>query len=335
MYSLRDQAAFAGHFVSNHLFDRPRLSVLMFYGTSACQSRCQTCYVWKKPVEHMSLELVRKALEAKCVTRRTRVGLEGGEFLLNPERDEILAHLRSTGLEFVLLSNGLLPERLAEAVERHEIPRVHISLDGPRETYERVRGLDGYDKVLRSIELIKDRTRVAVLYLINPWNDPADLQHVIEYCQREGVDLRVGVYHDMHFFDTTKDAKEMEFDLGSVDFEVFPDNRDFVRLFPDWRSGALRLPCLSIRQVLVIYPNGDVPICQTKNVVLGNLNERSLDEILGSAETIATQKRYRSCNDCWIGFHRKLELTLYRRLEFLPRPVLARLLGDYTLPPGR
>ena len=33
-----------------------RLSQLMIYSTTACQSRCKHCNIWQKPVEHLSLE---------------------------------------------------------------------------------------------------------------------------------------------------------------------------------------------------------------------------------------------------------------------------------------
>lgn len=336
MPELRHYAKFATDFVSNNVFDRPRLSVLMFYGTSACNSRCKTCNIWQKPVEHMSLEVVRRALAARCVSRRTRIGFEGGEFLLNPERDAILAHAAELGFDVLLLSNGLMPERLAETVTRHGIRRVHISLDGPRETYARVRGLDAYEKVVRSIELIRDRAEVAVLYLVNPWNGHADLRHVVSFCQHKGLDLRIGIYHDMEWFETDRDASEMDADLGSLDLGPFaPENQAYLELYEGWRNGEVRLPCFSIRQVMVVYPNGDVPLCQSKHQILGSLKQQSLDEILGAQQTIELQRSQRGCNQCWIGFHRKLEVMLYRKLEFLPVPLLRRLLGDYALPPRR
>ena len=31
-----------------------------------------------------------------------------------------------------------------------------------------------------------------------------------------------------------------------------------------FRNGELKLPCLSIKDSIVIYPNGDVPLCQNK-----------------------------------------------------------------------
>ena len=66
------------------------LTSLMIYSTTSCQSRCKHCSIWKKPVENLSLDDIIRIMNSKCVTKRTTVGLEGGEFILHPEADKIL-----------------------------------------------------------------------------------------------------------------------------------------------------------------------------------------------------------------------------------------------------
>ena len=90
MYNLYDYLHNGWTFLHNLL--RPRhktLTSLMIYSTTRCQSRCQHCSIWKKPAENLSLDDIRRIMESKCVTARTTVGLEGGEFLLHPEADAI------------------------------------------------------------------------------------------------------------------------------------------------------------------------------------------------------------------------------------------------------
>ena len=82
MYSFYDYAYNGLLYLNNIMRPRhKRLSQLMIYSTTACQSRCKHCNIWQKPVEHLSLDDIKRIMQSKCVTKRTTVGLEGGEFV--------------------------------------------------------------------------------------------------------------------------------------------------------------------------------------------------------------------------------------------------------------
>ena len=120
MYNLYDYLQNGWTFLHNLL--RPRhktLTSLMIYSTTRCQSRCQHCSIWKKPAEHLSLDDIRRIMESKCVTARTTVGLEGGEFLLHPEADAILGWFDAHHPNYTLLSNALAPQKLTQMLEKH------------------------------------------------------------------------------------------------------------------------------------------------------------------------------------------------------------------------
>ena len=82
---------------------------------------------------------------------------------------------------------------------------------------------------------------------------------------------------------------------------------------------------------LVVHSNGDVPLCQNLDVMLGNIHEQSLDEIFNGASARQMQCRYsRHCNDCWINFHRKYDIILVRNFErLLPKWLIEKFYGPY------
>ena len=82
---------------------------------------------------------------------------------------------------------------------------------------------------------------------------------------------------------------------------------------------------------LVVHSNGDVPLCQNLDVVLGNIHEQSLDEIFNGASACQTQCHYsHHCNDCWINFHRKYDIILVRNFErLLPKCLIEKFYGPY------
>ena len=135
MYTIYDYA-YNGYLYLNNIM-RPRhkrLSQLMIYSTTACQSQCKHCNIWQKKVEHLSLDDIRRIMQSKCVTKRTTVGLEGGEFILHPQAAEIMAWFRKHHPNYTLLSNCLAPRCVIDAVRLYQPRHLYVSLDGGRET---------------------------------------------------------------------------------------------------------------------------------------------------------------------------------------------------------
>src|SRR6185436_18135447 len=102
-------------------------------------------------------------------------------------------------------------------------------------------------------------------------------------------------------------------------------------LYNEWRQNNLKLRCYSILDSLVILPDGNVPICQNLDLKLGNIHKNTLDEIFNGPETIKTQKKFvHNCNQCWLNFHRKYDIILYRTFEkYFGRGITSKLFGYY------
>lgn len=305
----------------------------MLYATTACQSRCKHCNIWQKRREHLSLDDIKRVMQSRCVTHRTTVGLEGGEFILNPQADEILEWFQAHHPNYTLLTNGLAPRRVIDAVRQYHPRHLYVSLDGNRNTYKHMRGCDGYDRVFEVIETLKDEVELSLMFCLSPWNSFKDMGHVINVALHYGIDVRIGIYGTMAFFDTTSGLIEATDLVGSIPHNIHKtqENYDFVALYDQWRHGNLRLRCQSIMSSLVIHSNGDVPLCQNLDVRLGNIHQQSLDEIFNSSQACVTQCRYsKNCNDCWINFHRKYDIILLRNLErFLPKRLIEKIYGPY------
>ena len=109
------------------------------------------------------------------------------------------------------------------------------------------------------------------------------------------------------------------------------ENLDFLLLYDEWRKHHTKLKCYSILDSVVVHPNGDVPICQNLELKIGNVFEKSLDEIFNSKATQKTQKEYvHNCNQCWVNFHRKYDIIMLRTLEkFFPKRIIELIYGKY------
>ncbi len=335
MYSIYDYAYNGLLYLNNVMRPRhKRLSQLMIYSTTLCQSKCKHCNIWqKRPVEHLSLDDIRRIMQSRCVTSRTTVGLEGGEFILHPQAEQIMAWFHEHHPNYTLLSNCLAPHRVIDAVRRYQPRHLYVSLDGGRETYLRMRGCDGYDRVIEVVEALKDEVPLSLMFCLSPWNTFDDMAYVIDIAKHYDIDIRIGIYGTMAFFDTTSELLTTSNFAKQIPQSILDtqENYDFVALYDEWRNGHLHLRCQSIMSCLVVHSNGDVPLCQNLDVVLGNIHEQSLDEIFNGVSACQTQCHYsRHCNDCWINFHRKYDIILVRNFErLLPKWLIEKFYGQY------
>ena len=315
---------------------RPRhkkLSQLMIYATTICQSRCRHCSIWQKPHESLSLDEIKAIVGSRCVTPKTVVGLEGGEFVLHPQYREIMAWLRDNHPYYTLLSNGIAVPKVVDAVRRYKPVRLYLSLDGDKQTYPDVRGVDAHDSVIELIETLKDEIPVSLMFCLTPWNSFKDMEYVIGVAKKYGIDVRIGIYGTMDFFDTKAELLDVEDFCAQIPASIHDtdENFDFVALYDEWRHGRLKLRCQSIYSSLVIHSNGDVPVCQNLGVNLGNIRQNSLDEIFNGKAAHKVQCNYdHNCNGCWINFHRKYDIILLRNFEkLLPKRVIEWFYGPY------
>ena len=187
----------------------------MIYGTDLCDSACKHCLIWtKRPVNYLPFEKIKEIMHSRCVTPKTTVGLEGGEFLLHPDAMDIMAWFNKNHPNFDLLTNALKPESVIEAVERNPPQRLFISVDGGRESYLHMRGKDGYDGIIHVLEKTHKKVPISLMFTLSPYNDFNDMQHVAEVALKYGLDMRIGVYNDIAFFDTIESAHFN--DIGSL-----------------------------------------------------------------------------------------------------------------------
>ncbi|HSU28754.1 MAG TPA: radical SAM protein [Chitinophagaceae bacterium] len=375
MYSASNYINRGLRFLNNQWFPkRKKISTLMIYGTDLCDSACKHCLIWtKRPVNYLPFDKIKEIMTSRCITRNTTIGLEGGEFLLHPDANDIMAWFHEHHKNFDLLTNALKPENVIEAIKAGPPRRLYISVDGDRDSYLHMRGKDGYDGIIDVIEKTHKKVPISIMFTLSPYNDFSDMKHVAELAKKYGIDMRIGVYNDISFFDTIESAHFN--DIGSLKsdeirsfneakkmvhsrsqqvdtlmppkvtteqlinireripdiIKEFPENFDFLVLYDEWRKGNLKLNCYSILDSIVILPNGDVPICQNLNVMIGNVFTNSLDEIFNGAEAREKQKHYsRNCNACWINFHRKYDVILYRTFEkYFGHFATRKMLGKY------
>ena len=150
------------------LTQRKKLSTVIFFVTSVCNAKCGTCFYWEELNQRGDLTWDEIRRLSETMPQFSDLWLSGGEPMLRRELTDIL-HLFyvNNGIRWVNLpTNGLLPERTAERVERvmAENPELNldlnIAMDGLGSVQDSIRGVPGnFAKTLETIQAMQPGRR--------------------------------------------------------------------------------------------------------------------------------------------------------------------------------
>lgn len=126
--------------------------------TSRCNLRCAYCCFFSRPDESDKTDLPPERWTA-LIDEAGRSGvlsvtLRGGEALLSPAFDAVLAAVLRNNMRFSLLTNGKVftPKLAARFAATGRCDRIKISLDGREEIHDRMRGKGSHAAALAAIE---------------------------------------------------------------------------------------------------------------------------------------------------------------------------------------
>ena len=133
------------------------LPVLILYPHSRCNCRCVMCDIWKtdSKQEISAADLERQADDIARL-RVEWVVFSGGEPLMHSDLFQLCRVLRDRRIHTTLLSTGLLLERHAEQIV-HYLDDVIVSLDGPREVHNTIRGVPrAFELLARGVAAVQE-----------------------------------------------------------------------------------------------------------------------------------------------------------------------------------
>jgi radical SAM protein with 4Fe4S-binding SPASM domain len=135
----------------------PPPSYVIWDCTRRCNLNCLHCGAVKEKYAHeLTTEQIKGILDQLTVSKAGMFAVTGGEPLLRKDLPEVLAHAQQRGLKTGIATNGfLLDHAAAEWIKDIGVQSVQISLDGPEETHNRIRGnAQSFERALQAIELL-------------------------------------------------------------------------------------------------------------------------------------------------------------------------------------
>jgi len=302
--------------------------------TLACDLACRHCgsRAGGARPDELSTEEARDLVRQMAALGVREVALIGGEVYLHDGWLEVVREIRRQGMQSTVVTGGrgMTPERAREAKEAG-VQSVAVSIDGARETHDRLRGLSGsYDAAISALENCKAAgLQIAVNTQINRLN-LVDLPGVFDVLQRLSahgwqVQLTVPVGraadepevilqpHDLlELFPLLASLKERA-DASRI--KMMSGNNigyygPFEHILRSYTAEKHSDSCSAGRSTLGIESNGDIKGCPslpTESWVGGNIRAASLQDIWERSSALrhmrdrTDEERWGYCRECYYG----------------------------------
>ena len=296
--------------VSSNSESKPLPRSFTFELTRRCNNRCGYCYnVWRAPKfdyerncpDEMSVEEIKKTISRlQEATPLMNIGLSGGEPTLREDLPEIIAFIKSCGLNPVLVTNGtLLNEELVEEIEKAMVgglyqvpllswrPEVHDQMVGRKGAWDAV--IDGIMNVHSAgghLSVVFVATRLNWL----------DLKATAELAMVLGADelvysrVNVGganlplangllptpnmVERNLQTLDAIAAQHYLPVSIETVTEPCVVNIQHFTNLMFGW------CPLAGEGSAFTIDPSGNVRICEHSPVILGNIRRGHILDIV-------------------------------------------------------
>jgi MoaA/NifB/PqqE/SkfB family radical SAM enzyme len=262
----------------------------VFSVTNRCNARCKMCNIWRTEKHELPIEKFIEISANRLFSRLVNVALTGGEPTLRDDLHLLIDHLfrHSTRLMGInLTTNALAKKRLASIVEqlldlrdRHRPEArilVQISLDGPGEIHDTIRGVPGaFNAVMESSKILEDiaqKTKNFDFYylcVLQPANIP-HLSQLSRFFESLGRRVVFNPLNDASYImpndgsprlATADEAQIVEFLKRQLSMGIDPLMGFHYKQIISWlTTGLRRQPCGVTDQHIIVTDDGRIIPC--------------------------------------------------------------------------
>ena len=291
---------------------------LIFFVTNKCNSKCNHCFYSKQLNKNTEDVLTLDQVEAfsKQLGKVIWLAISGGEPFLRDDLEDIYRiFCDNNKIEDINLpTNGVLAgviyEKTKRMLELRQIKNfnVSISLDGTKETHNKIRGMDCFDKALETYDKLAElkkqhpNLKIKISTTISN-NNIADIHDLISF-----VKGRMPLV-DFHNFEIMRgNPKNKEYSAPTIsqlenikprvlktyeDYSFFGKRGLKSRIATNAKRMILNTHIKTLKERRQIFPcyagivhcvldyNGDVQFCEL-GPKIGNIKQNTLEEIWNS-----------------------------------------------------
>ncbi|MHB8154893.1 MAG: radical SAM protein [Candidatus Omnitrophota bacterium] len=302
-----EKAGIAWKFAKALFFKKKYPLILVLHVTYRCNLRCKYCGFHERKTSELDTKKLINLIEEFYQLGTRFVVISGGEPLLRDDIGEIIDFCKKKRMFISMNSNGILVKEKIDAIRNIDI--LKLSLDGPREINDRIKGQGVYDKVLEAIEICKVKgVKVSITTVISRYNI-FSLAHVLDIAKKYNIGVSFQPADQSHCGNIEKDIsvelpEEKDF-KKAVFFLIREKSKGNGRVNNSlaglkhlvYWPGPRKIPCLVSRLSVFLSPEGGVFVCDMfpgAQNYLGPIS-KSLKETLNDLSLPYP------CEYCWSG----------------------------------
>ena len=240
--------------------------------TYSCNLKCGFCGLYNQKVKELNKEEIKVLMEEFLKLGCLSWYFGGGEPLLHPDIKELVLYAKSLGYHTTMTTNSLLvPKNLSWL---KNIDLIGVSLEGPKNIHERIRGKGTHALVLNALELLnKEKMNLYISTVLTRQlleNDHEGLRYLLNLSSESKIKIS--------FLPMFKDQLNKQ-KIGSLitPEDIFKEGisilKDFKKenpslLMMSWRTlkeyekGIKPFKCSAGTKFCTIFPDGKISPCR-------------------------------------------------------------------------
>jgi len=301
---------------------------IQWHLTENCNLSCRHCYQGERGTDEMPLADIRRTIAeaADMITAWSEdygiafsrsINITGGEPLLRKDLFAILEEVRRQGFDCSLLTNGtLVTNDIAKALVDLKITGVQVSMEGPEEIHDFIRGEGSFTASASGVEYLVDAGIPVTINATLSSLNASSLKHVIAFASHVGAQ-RVGfsrlvpagkgraLLSRMLLPEEVMDLYKSVLPLEIRALEIVTGDPIAAQMDKPSNGDAGNTAtsgCSAGVAGLTILPSGNVTPCRRLPLSLGNVRRDSLREIWATSpvlEALRDRSGYKGkCGTC-------------------------------------
>lgn len=302
---------------------------ITFAATYKCNLKCKICRIWEQRATKNELNLDSIEKIFRKLKNLSWIDLTGGEVMLKEEISEIVKIILKNSKEILVFhvsTNGQFPERAFQLAEEllnlGSVPVINISLDGPEQINDLLRGKRGaYQQSLETFLRIR-RLKKVYCYLSCTISD-LNIDYIDSFLSDlkkdisgfDFSDLHFNLFHNSeHYYQNWNLTASCHLSLERVrkylslcnfgsPVKIYLEREYIKGLTKYFHGNKIPLKCQALSSTCFINPYGVVYPCSIYNRPIADLRDYDFDlnKLWHSKNTTAVRSDIEkgACYGCW------------------------------------
>ena len=295
--------------IKNNIKFNKQFLVAYFKITSECMLCCPFCSQGKNAKRTIHIDDAKIVLDKLKKIGIKTITYTGGEPLIFEYLKQLLEYGKSLGFEQIIVTNGILLNEIDSVLFQY-INGIGISLHGTENIHDKVVAKKGiYKQVESNIDYVLRKYPNIVLNinctLTKDNSDYNNMKYLTDFAKKRNIRLCFGRLNYIGLSETKNIVNPDEY-LSNIyklseEYNKIEISNCISLCNQKSKYNYLNHSCGAGQTMLAIEPNGDVKICASSNIVLGNILQDKLRKIINNKKL----KEYRNlkwlpmeCKNC-------------------------------------